>query len=146
MLKKDLDISLVNPSLSLESFFELGHRLATLLRPHSIHYRNTRVKPIADRPRESLYWALLFEDWNIDLWLVPEYYYLESEKYLGAICAALTPEKRTLILDIKTQAMSEGIYNKQFGSRELYQAVCFEEVHSYFELQAWLTKSADIET
>ena len=145
MLKKDLDISLVSPELSLKSFFELGHELAILLRPHSIHYRNTRIKPIAFRPPEALYWAIVFEDWNIDLWVVPESYYRESERYISDIKEALTQERRKCILNIKSLALQDGIYGKTFGSRELYQAVCFENINSYTCFQKWLLNRTSIE-
>ena len=123
MLKQDIDLSLVNPDLSEADFFRLGGEVSGLLTPHSIHYRNTRVKFVPNRPPESLYWGFEFGEWNIDLWLVPEAYHLDSIDYLNSIANSLDQEKRLAILDIKQDAMEQGLYGRQFSSRELYRGV-----------------------
>ncbi len=37
MCKKDLDISLVNAKLEADEFFELGSKIVSLLKPHSVY-------------------------------------------------------------------------------------------------------------
>ncbi len=139
MHKKDLDLSLVNPHLDTVDFIRLGTEVAALLNPHSMHYRNTRIKPVEDRPPESLYWGFLFRDWNIDLWLVPPGYYEESVSYLDNILSALDDELRQIILALKAESLDRGIYGRLFSSKELYRAVIQQGVRDLESLLASLS-------
>ena len=130
MLKKDIDISLINPSLTLKEFHQLAFEASSLLHPHSMHFRDTRVKPIQYRPPHALYWAFEFADWNIDLWLVEKEYYLESVDYMNRVKQSLDDLKKITILDIKNRALNSGQYGRTFGSREIYQAVLQDGINS----------------
>lgn len=138
MMKKDIDISLINPELCLEDFHKLGMDVANLLHPHSMHYRNTRVKPVKYRPPDALYWGFAFGEWNIDLWLVSEEYYLESVAYMNGIQSLLTQQNRMQILEIKSRGIANGAYLKAFGSREIYRAVLQYGVRTYEEFCGYL--------
>ncbi|MGE5499555.1 MAG: hypothetical protein ACM3Q2_15850 [Syntrophothermus sp.] len=140
MMKRDLDISLINETISSEGFFLLGNELSHLLKPHSMFYRNTGIKHIQNRPSMALYWGIQFEDWNLDIWAVPISEYIASEIYMEKIAASLTAENRDVILKLKYELMNNGSYGKTFGSKELYDAVLNCNVKTAEEFNKYLTK------
>jgi len=101
MYKKDLDISLVSPNLSVKEFYKMGGEISEIIQPHSVYYRNTKVKRISGRPDNALYFGFIFDDWKIDLWVVDKDRAEGSEIYSNNILKKLTDEKRILILEIK---------------------------------------------
>ncbi len=123
MMKKDLDISLVNNSLTLENFFEIGKFLSIKFNPHSMYFRNTIEKEILNRPPNSFYWGVQTADWKIDLWKVPDFYAQESVQYIEKIKSKLDFEKRKTILSIKYLLQNDPDYGRKFSSKELYKAV-----------------------
>ncbi len=135
MCKKDLDISLVNSNFKPESFFELGSKIVALLKPHSVYYRDTRVRPVKNRPTNALYFGILFNDWKIDLWVIDEEWWGESKKYTDKIIESLTEEKRLLILEIKEHYKNLPEYGKLFSSKEVYRAVLEENINSLGQFQ-----------
>ena len=143
MLKKDLDISLINPQLSLDAFHELAREVSDLLHPHSMHFRNTRIKAVENRPPDALYWGFVFRDWNIDLWLVDAAYYIESVHYMQRIRKLLTHRNKLHILDIKKQAIDNHEYGKGFGSREIYNAVLDHGISSYEAFRGFVHGQVD---
>lgn len=69
MVWRDLDIHLVQPALDKKKFFELGGRIAGLLKPHRMHYRDETEVGTEGLPR-GLYWGVYLGDeragaWNI---------------------------------------------------------------------------------
>lgn len=138
MMKRDLDISLISESISDEEFFLLGNELSLLLKPHSMFYRNTRIKHIENRPAMGLYWGIQFDDWNLDIWAIPMKEYHASEIYMEKIRASLDDELRHIILKLKYEFMNDGSYGKTFGSRELYDAVLNCNVKTAEEFNLYL--------
>lgn len=136
MYKKDIDISLCNEALSYEAFFELGAKLATLLKPHGLFGRNTKVRSVENRPPDGYYWGFQFEDWKMDLWNIPRYHLDESRQYAQDILNHMTEDKRLTILEIKAAASSS--YNRGYSSKEVYQAVIYEQVDSVEAFAEWL--------
>lgn len=128
MIKKDLDISLVNDKLKQIEFFELGKLLSEKLNPHGMFYRNTVVKEVPNRPPNSFYWGIQHEEWKIDLWKVPSFYSEESVHYINNIKQSLDEEKKEIILSLKYELMSDNDYGRKFSSKEIYKAVVFNQV------------------
>lgn len=143
MHKKDIDISLYNPNLSVAKFYELGGKIAEILKPQGGFYRNTKVQFIKNRPPESLYWGFQFGEWKMDLWVIPKEHLDESIEYSDKILENMTEEKRELILEIKQKASSN--YNKKYSSRELYSAVFKEEIKSVEEFKIFLKNTVGCE-
>lgn len=136
MYKKDIDISMFNPDLSVPQFYELGGRLAEILNSQGGFYRNTKVQFVKNRPSESLYWGFQFDDWKMDLWVIPKDHLEESIEYSDKIIKNMTEDKRKLILEIKNKAGSN--YNKKYSSRELYSAIFNEGIKSIDEFELFL--------
>ncbi|MDA3861159.1 MAG: hypothetical protein PF445_08015 [Melioribacteraceae bacterium] len=123
MCKKDLDIGLVNSNLQPVQFFELGSKIVKLLKPHSVFYRNTRIKAVKNRPTDALYFGVLFKDWKIDLWVISEEWATESQKYIDSIIGKLSKEKKEIILKIKEYYLNSPQYGRSFSSKEVYSSV-----------------------
>lgn len=136
MYKKDLDISLYNPKLSVVDFFKMGGEIAEILNPHGGFYRNTKVKFVNNRPPEAFYWGFQFADWKMDLWVVTKEHMDGSIKYAQNIINKMTEEKRRLVLEIKQKASSN--YNKIYSSRELYEAIFEEDINSIEKFEKYL--------
>ena len=72
MAWRDLDLYLENDRTTETEFFELGGRLASLLRPTNMRFRDTRATPVEGLP-PGMYWGVYMdrgiEDaWKIDIW------------------------------------------------------------------------------
>ena len=138
MMKKDIDVSLINPALTLRQFFELGYRVAELVKPHSMFHRNTKVKPVDGRPDQAYYWGFQFGEWSLDVWLVSRDYHDASVEYLSSIRKVLTPELVRVILALKHESLQKEMYGVHFGSKQLYPAVLSGHVRTFEELQDYL--------
>src|SRR5437870_3923845 len=57
MVWRDLDIHIVQTNLNKTIFFELGGKIADLLRPHRMHYRDETFVATEGLPR-GLYWGV----------------------------------------------------------------------------------------
>src|SRR5437762_7876552 len=71
MVWRDLDIHLVQPVLDTAGFFEMGGRIAELLKPPRMHYRDETIVATEGLPR-GLYWGIYLGDerngaWKIDI-------------------------------------------------------------------------------
>lgn len=143
MLKKDIDISLINDSLSVSDFTRLGKELIDRLNTPSVYYRNTRITPMEKRPENSLYWGVQTGEWFLDIWAMENSVYKRAEIYISRIKSLLTYEKKINILELKNILLKEGRYGKGISSRELYDAVLIENVQSIEQFNEYL-KSGDI--
>ena len=140
MYKKDLDISLVSPNLTVKDFYKMGGEISELINPHSVYYRNTKVKEINGRPDNALYFGFIFDDWKIDLWVVDKERTEGSEIYSNNILNKLTDEKRILILEIKKEYLDSKEYGKIFSSREVYDAVINKNIKSVKQFRDYIKK------
>jgi hypothetical protein len=138
MLKKDIDISLVCDSLSVKEFTQLGKELIDILETPSAYYRNTRINPIEKRPEDALYWGINIGEWWIDLWAMNSSVFQRSKNYIDNIASKLNGQNRLIILELKKEFLSSGKYGKNFGSRELYDAVLNYNVKTIDELNLYL--------
>jgi len=123
MYKKDIDISLINDDLSVPEFSQLGKELIDTLNTPSVYYRNTRITPVDKRPENALYWGINTGEWWIDLWAMSNSVFTRADEYIRDIKSKLNDQSRILILELKAELMDTQKYGKDFGSRELYDAV-----------------------
>ena len=142
MFKKDIDISLVNNNISVAEFSELGKELIDRLNTPSVYYRNTRITPVDKRPENSLYWGIRTGDWFIDIWAMNSEVYRRADSYIRKIKSQLTEERRLIILSLKEDMLKSNRYSREFGSRELYDAVLNYNVKDLSELNNYLSKLA----
>lgn len=139
MVKKDLDITLLTNNISLTDFYKLGGEMSVLLNPHSMFFRNTKVKPVNNRPKEGYYWGVQFEDWKLDLWAIEESKFNGSVRYIDGIIKKLTPENKEIILDLKFVFMNDKEYGSKFSSKEVYEAVLNYGVKTKEEFYVFLS-------
>lgn len=138
MYKKDLDITLVAPTLQPQKFFELGGKIAEHLNSYFLYYHNTRIKELPRRPVNSLYFGISFNDWKIDLWVTSEEWWSESKQYMNNILEKLTDEKKKVILEIKKEFSNSSDYGRKFNSNNVYSAVLDNHVNSVTEFKNFL--------
>lgn len=143
MYKKDIDISLVNDNISVGEFTELGKELIDALEAPSVYYRNTRITPVIKRPENALYWGIKSGDWWIDLWAMNTEVYSRSENYITEIKSKLNENNRITILQLKKELLSTASYGKEFGSREIYDAVLNNYVRTVHDFNKYLKEHAN---
>ena len=73
MVWRDLDLYLLAPDITVDTFFGLGRQIAKLLDAPRMHYRDERSGHTPGLPRDGLYWGIYLDDeragaWKIDLW------------------------------------------------------------------------------
>lgn len=127
MTWRDLDVHIVRESPDREAFFALGGRIATLLEPHRMHFRDETVQQTPRLPR-GLYWGIYLGDeregaWKIDVWVSSRAEYDPARKFLERVLERLTPETREAILEIKTACWRHPEYRRGFSSADIYEAV-----------------------
>lgn len=144
MLKKDIDISLVNDNLSVEKFTELGKELIDKLETPSVYYRNTRITPVENRPENSLYWGIKTGDWFFDIWAMSNKVYQRAEKYIDRIKSKINDRNKKTILSLKNEFIDNNTYGKLFSSRELYDAVLNFDVTTSDQFYSYLENKKDL--
>lgn len=127
MAWRDLDIHLVTDTVDRSASFELGGRLAALLTPHRMQYRDETVAGTAGLPA-GLYWGVYLGDeraggWKLDIWITDQRGLERVQAYCRMIEGRLSASTRETILMIKSQCWSRSEYRKSFGSAEIYEAV-----------------------
>ena len=124
---RDLDIHIVRKSLDLAEFFGLGSRLATLLRPHRMHFRDETIGGTPGLPR-GLYWGVYLGDeraggWKLDIWLSDRNGFEPARRFGEELASRLNEENRRVILAIKAACWSHPEYRRSFSSADIYTAV-----------------------
>ena len=141
MTWRDLDIYLES-NISEEQFFEMGNKLAQLLKPVKISFRNERIARTKGLPN-GLYWGIYLGNeragsWKIDIWAVDTKELESLLEYRNKIKNRLTETTRKRILDIKSQCWQNPKYRKSFTSTDIYDAVLDDCISCYDEFQLYL--------
>jgi len=144
MAWRDLDVYLVSANLTVPSFFDLGTRLAELLSPVKMTFRNEHLWKTPGLPR-GLYWGIYLGDeragaWKIDVWGVDQDEYDRATAASREIAGRLTDEYRNRILEIKSACWRDPRYRKQYFSMDIYAAVLDEGVASVPEFSDLLMR------
>jgi hypothetical protein len=142
MTHRDLDLYVVVPRFDVRRFFQLGVALVTLLTPHKMHFRDERAGPLDNLPA-GLYWGVHQRmarsgGWKIDIWAVTAPEAERLMQYEEHLVRALTPELRTIILEIKAGVHFHPGYGRTFSSRDVYDAVLAGRVRSFADFEAYL--------
>lgn len=127
MVWRDLDIHIVHKDIDKEGFFELGGRVAALLSPHRMHYRDETSVATEGLPR-GLYWGVYLGDerdgaWKIDIWVTESVGFERVRTHGERLKARLSESNRPLILQIKSACWRHPQYRRQFSSGDIYEAV-----------------------
>jgi hypothetical protein len=132
MTWRDLDIHIVRDAVDCMSFFGLGGRIADLLQPHRMHYRDERIGETPRLPR-GLYWGIYLGDerkgaWKIDVWTSTRADFEPSRRFCADVQQRLTAEAREKILAIKSICWQHPEYRRSFSSADIYEAVLDNEI------------------
>jgi hypothetical protein len=127
MTWKDLDIHVVHERRDIETFFRLGGRIAALLCPHRMHFRDECVVQTPDLPR-GFYWGVYLGDerrgaWKIDIWQTDRQGFESVRRYSDGISGRLDEATRQAILTIKEVCWQHPEYRRGFTSADVYSAV-----------------------
>lgn len=127
MAWRDLDIHLVPWILDRSSFFELGSRIAEVVVPHRMHYRDETIVGTDGLP-SGLYWGVYLGEeragaWKLDIWATDERGLERVQAYCRRIEQRLTVDSRGIILAIKEKCWQLPECRKRFGSGDVYEAV-----------------------
>ena len=127
MAWRDLDLYLENDRTTETEFFELGGRLASLLRPTNMRFRDTRATPVEGLP-PGMYWGVYMdrgiEDaWKIDIWALDSEQSKRLIDFQDDLAKRVTAAARLTILRIKSQVWRDPEYRHSFTALEIYRAV-----------------------
>jgi hypothetical protein len=145
MVWRDLDIHLVRAGQDRKSFFELGARIADLLRPHRMHYRDQTIILTEGLPT-GLYWGVYLGDeregtWKIDIWQTNSDEFRRVREYGERVRSRLTDASRRAILEIKTACWKHPQYRRRFSSSDIYDAVLDHGISNVEEFWGFLRNS-----
>lgn len=132
MVWRDLDIHIVQTQLERARFFELGGKIAVLLNPPRMHYRDETAARTEGLP-QGLYWGVYLGDerqgaWKIDIWTTGPEGYEAVRAHGERIQERLTDANRTVILQIKSACWRHPQYRREFSSGDIYSAVLDHDV------------------
>lgn len=127
MVWRDLDIHIVQSALDKKKFFELGGKIADLMNPHRMHFRDETIVATEGLPR-GLYWGVYLGNerqgaWKIDLWVTDAIGFEATRDFGERIGERLSDSTRGLILQIKSEVWRHPQYRREFSSSDVYSAV-----------------------
>ncbi len=146
MARRDLDFNIETENISVAGMFRLGGELAASLKMRRVLYLNEFV----DRhPRLPLglyvggYTRVLGADkeWCLDIWAMDAAQSRVNQDYISSLRAALSQEKKLLILDIKRQCLLKPGYQHHYFSVDIYKAVMENVVSNAAEFFVWVEKN-----
>ena len=151
MAWRDLDVHLVREAVDKTAFFALGGRVASLLSPQRMHYRDETVAATPGLP-SGLYWGVYMGDerkgaWKIDIWTTGLAGLERVQSYCDAIASRLSSSSRETILQIKSECWQHPEYRRAFSSADIYTAVLehsienVDEFWTFLERQGRLTRA-----
>jgi len=128
MAHNDLDISIISRDNSAAGLFALAADVYTMLKPY-------RYDGVCEPEKGKFFCGcetvISGTRWNIDIWLRTDSEIAAAEEYCGRIMQRVSeePELARVIVDIKTELISLGMYgldkdpDKHYHSGEIYTAV-----------------------
>ncbi|MCL2649364.1 MAG: hypothetical protein FWD61_20620 [Phycisphaerales bacterium] len=137
MIDPDIDMEIYCPELRIEHGFQMLRECAANPCVRQARFSNE----LSGRDR-ALYWQLRYRatdgaEWKIDMWSASEDYALpRAENLIEPMRAALTPETRTAILELKSLRSTDP--HLRCPSVDLYRAVLDDRVRTASDLRQWL--------
>ena len=147
MIRRDIDVTTLCPSLELQPIFDLGRTLAGHPRVRRTSFRNEtgRWNTSPDYP-DGLYWLVEYVTengvtWTLDLWFLLEGYTQYDLEHLRTIPPRLTREARLAILRIKHARLD--LPDAERGpSYRIYEAVLDHGVNTPDEFSRYLEEGS----
>jgi hypothetical protein len=140
----DLDVYLpLDPSQEyLTKFLGLGPRLASVCQLISLRFKNHVRYPEVPLPH-GLYWGARAEQnsclrWKVDIWALPPAVIEANQTELERLKSKLTPQKRTLILELKQALLTPEGRTPILSGYHIYCAVLDHGMHAIGEVQEYL--------
>ncbi|MFC1803635.1 hypothetical protein ACFL0D_06685 [Thermoproteota archaeon] len=134
---------MIRDEIDKTKFFQLGQKIATLLNPRRMSFRDEFIGQTEGLPT-GYYWAIYAnindKEWKIDLWTITSIQSEELLHYLEDLREGLTTEKRKSVLEIKNYYCHRPEYRSKITSQDIYQAVIKENVNSVESFKEWLSK------
>ena len=124
MAWNDLDIDIENDAMSVDKLYELTTFIVNTF--HPIWYEakeeiNDDGKKVWFHGFETM---ITGELWNIDLWFFDKETITCAEKYCDDIKKNTSQEQKDIIINIKKELLSRGLYSfDQYKSIDVYEAV-----------------------
>ncbi len=146
MVWRDLDITVICPTLDAGSVAAVGARLAVQPRVRQVVFRNDTGSWNTDPDYpDGLYLGLKYRtgedvDWQLDIWFVDQPERQPDLIHLQTFPAQLTPETRRAILLIKSAWAGRSEYGTAVGSFDIYSAVLNDGVRTTAQFDQWLMK------
>jgi hypothetical protein len=142
MVWRDLDVHIVQERVDRERFFELGGRIAALLKPYRMHFSDETVRQRQGLP-SGLYWGVYLGDeragaWKIDVWATPSAAFEPIRAKGERLHARLSEATRAAILRIKSDCWRHPEYRRSFTSADIYSAVLDHNVTDLVGFKAFL--------
>ena len=148
MTWRDLDLHLETNEMSEKKFFELGEEIASILKPHRMHFRNGFISKSPNFPK-GFYWGIysdlkFSEVWKIDIWAMDSKQIKKGQKEFDDLKSKIDSDKRLTILKIKTHFCKHPEYRRKFVSMDIYHAIIEEDIKSIEEFSKWLKKNKNL--
>jgi len=144
MTWRDLDIYLEAENLSEEKFFALGSKIAVLLQPVKMSFRNERIAKTPGLPG-GLYWGIYLGNeragaWKIDVWAMNKDECQKLLEYCDNLFNRVSDPDRLKILEIKSKCWQDPLYRRSYSSSDIYKAVLDKGIENFEEFRKWLVK------
>lgn len=143
MVRRDIDVTTLCPSLDTEPVFSVGRALAAHPRVHRLAFRNDTGRWNVDPAYpDGLYWGVAYRaddgaDWNLDLWFLREGTTQFDLEHLETLLPRLTPETRAAILRVKESLAGSPAYGREIHGYDVYAAVLDGGARTPDEFAAW---------
>lgn len=128
MVRRDIDVTTVCPTLDPVPIFDLGRSLATHQRVRGVTFRDDTGRwNVGSRYPDGLYWMVEYVadpdvEWTLDLWFLNDGTIQFDLEHMITLPPRLTPEVRATILRIK-EAIAADPSGPKGPSYEIYEAV-----------------------
>jgi len=146
MAWRDLDITIVCPSLDKRRVLAVGTELAADQDMMAIQFRDDtgRWNQEPEKYPDGLYLGLRYRppalpEWRLDLWFVDDPTRQPDLAHLRTLPERLTDDARLAILRIKTLWSARPQYGTSVRSWDIYTAVLDHDVRNTDEFDRWLT-------
>jgi hypothetical protein len=150
MAWRDLDVHIVQEQLDPQRFFELGGRIAELLKPQRMHFSDEARRRRPGLP-PGLYWGIYLGDeragaWKIDVWATERVTFEPIRLYGEELERRLSDATRATILRIKSECWRDVEYRRRFTSTDIYSAVLDHGIVDVAGLRAFLSEHREKST
>jgi len=140
MCWRDLDLYVLDVERDLKRCFEVAYELTWRLPAMKARFTNN----VGSEPN-GLYWGIKLGDerqgaWKLDLWFLDSRSYEQHVNYSARMRQRLTPENRSILLEIKEAYWQRAEYRDTITSDLIYRAVLDNGVRSVVSFRQFLAE------